>query len=64
MKSDAAKLAAIMGVFVAAIMVVVWLLFSLIAWNFTVTAMGVRALLVISFAGAVVAFVIAKIQNL
>ncbi len=63
-KSDAAKFAVLMGGFAAAILVVVWFLFSLIAWNFTVTAMEVRALAVISFATAAVVFVLAKIQNL
>jgi hypothetical protein len=63
-KSDAAKLALLIGVFAAAVLVVMWLLFSLIVWDFTVTAVGVRAVLVISFAAAVVTFVAAKIQGL
>jgi hypothetical protein len=64
MKPDAAKFAVLMGVFAAAILVAIWLLFALIEWDFKVTAMDVRALLVISCAAAVVCFVIAKIQNI
>ena len=64
MKSDAAKFAAASGVLVAAVLVLVWFLFSLIAWDFTVTAIGVRALLVISLAAAALAFVMAKIAKL
>ena len=63
-KSNATAFAVLMGCFAAAIMVVVWFLFSLIAWNFTMTATDVRALLVISFATIAVTFVVAKVQKL
>ncbi len=63
-QSTAAALAVFMGGCVAVILVVVWLFFALIAWNFTVTAIEVRALLVISFATVAVTFVVAKIQKL
>ena len=64
MKSDAGKFAALMGILAAAISVAVWLLFSLIMWDFAVTAMDVRALLVIACAAAAVCLVIAKIQGI
>ncbi len=62
-KSDALPMARVCGLMVAAMVAAMWLIDSLISWDFSVSAFGIRMLVVFSLVGAIFGYVSMKVSE-